>query len=499
MSYELLQDCPSVFRVGSRLLQDRLDAGFFRPQYAKFDAAISNLSYDVVEIRSKRATALFTHMPGFSKDKWVEYVPEGIPYLLQINVQEGYIEPSGWQYITPLAHANLKTSSLKPGDVLLTATGMHYGKAAVVPEWLKTANACPDIFRMVLKEKIDPYYIAAYLNCEYGQIELRRHGSGANRPRVITEYARKVRLVLPLQPVQEYIGAKVRLAERSRYQGMQLLDEAKSDVVTLIEENIGIRSATLDNLYKQVSAKPEIGWMDPKLCSSRLDAFHYRPAYAQTVVKLRSLDFDVQPLNKVSRKIKTGATPTGAQFVENGIPFIRSTDLLSPFVDLNSCVHITLSDHQAQLGSAVQPGDVLVSVAGTLGAVGVVPKGVNAANTNQNVARLRFSQERCDSYYLALFLCTEFGKNQVEQNATRTVQSYINSTNLGKVRVAVPPKPVQMKIGDRARLAESLLSEAAKLIREAKADVEALIEGRLDVEGIVAGRVQPPTWEDVEA
>ena len=54
------------------------------------------------------------------------------------------------------------------------------------------------------------------------------------------------------------------------------------------------------------------------------------------------------------------------------------------------------------------------------------------------------------------------------------------------------------EIGKGFQSAIKLDNRAADLVREAKADVEALIEGRLDVEGIVAGRVQPPTWEDVE-
>ena len=44
----------------------------------------------------------------------------------------------------------------------------------------------------------------------------------------------------------------------------------------------------------------------------------------------------------------------------------------------------------------------------------------------------------------------------------------------------------------------TLRAWATQLVHEAKADVEALIEGRLDVESLVAGRVQPPTWEDIE-
>jgi len=49
------------------------------------------------------------------------------------------------------------------------------------------------------------------------------------------------------------------------------------------------------------------------------------------------------------------------------------------------------------------------------------------------------------------------------------------------------------EIGKGFQSAIKLDNRAADFVRKAKADVEALIEGRLDVEGIVAGRVHPPT------
>jgi len=64
--------------------------------------------------------------------------------------------------------------------------------------------------------------------------------------------------------------------------------------------------------------------------------------------------------------------------------------------------------------------------------------------------------------------------------------------------VPVPDKADQDYIGKRVISYERLNDRASELAREAKADVEALIEGRLDVEGIVAGRVQPPTWEEIK-
>jgi hypothetical protein len=57
----------------------------------------------------------------------------------------------------------------------------------------------------------------------------------------------------------------------------------------------------------------------------------------------------------------------------------------------------------------------------------------------------------------------------------------------------------QVAIDRNVRHALDLRYQAAQLVKDAKSDVEALIEGRLDVGGIVAGRVKPPTWDEIGA
>lgn len=70
----------------------------------------------------------------------------------------------------------------------------------------------------------------------------------------------------------------------------------------------------------------------------------------------------------------------------------------------------------------------------------------------------------------------------------------------GIVRIAVPviPSEFQRQIDYALREATQLTAQSRKLVHEAKANVEALIEGQLDVEGILARRIQSPTWEDIQ-
>jgi len=42
------------------------------------------------------------------------------------------------------------------------------------------------------------------------------------------------------------------------------------------------------------------------------------------------------------------------------------------------------------------------------------------------------------------------------------------------------------------------MERAHNLSKEAKCDVESLIEGKLDSEAIMSGKRKAPTWEDIE-
>jgi len=495
LSYELIKSSPAAFLVSSRLVQDRLDAVFFQPQFARFDAAISESDLDVAEIGSKKVTTLFTHMPGFSKDKWVEYVPEGIPYLLQGNVQEGYVDPNDWQQITPLAHANLKTSQLKPGDVLLTATGMNYGKAAVVPKWLDTANVCPDIFRVVLRKGIDPYYIASYLNSEYGQIELRRHGSGANRPRIITQYARKVRVVLPLLAVQTYIGDKVRLAERCRMRALELRQEAQRCLDSGIEVDINTStSITHGKRFHTLSAKPEVAVVDSTMISARLDAAAYSPIRLSLLDLIQDARSDFRPINEVAVDV-----------TRRRKRYKREQKGFSYFVSILHLNDKGVIDHEeAETHFPVSSGylcrvdDILFS--------GINPRQNRIAvwtKADPTLCSAEFSIYRArggfSPFYLAFVWRNAYCLNQLEAltRGTSSSRRRLKEEDFAELLVPVLNPDDRELIARCEQRAVKLDIRAKELTDEAKADVEALIEGRLDVEGILDGQVKAPTWEDI--
>jgi len=101
-------------------------------------------------------------------------------------------------------------------------------------------------------------------------------------------------------------------------------------------------------------------------------------------------------------------------------------------------------------------------------------------------------------YYVFFALKSNLGLYQIIDVTAGSTLPRVNPEIVDDILVPIIPAEQQKTIDANVRQIFTLCHRASELVREAKADVEALIEGRLDVEGIVAGRVQPPAWKDVE-
>jgi type I restriction enzyme S subunit len=146
----------------------------------------------------------------------------------------------------------------------------------------------------------------------------------------------------------------------------------------------------------------------------------------------------------------------------------------------------------------VQAFDVLIST------VRPERKGVGIAAVDMDgwIASTGFSILETETPEMAHFLCAALRHDvstfQMMRWNTGATYPAIDADVPLNVLVPDLNSEVRSEVGKSFQSAIELDDCAAQLVREAKADVEALIEGRLDVEGIVAGQIRPPTWEDVE-
>lgn len=182
-------------------------------------------------------------------------------------------------------------------------------------------------------------------------------------------------------------------------------------------------------------------WSDE--IQGRIDPNFYRPELIEIMKKLEKTNYKF--LKDVSKNIKNGSTPKGGHFESSGIPYFRSQDF--KLFDFKINQFITKDFHEKIKRSSIKSGDVLIAVVGaTLGVIGYVPDWVRDANINQNIARIRIKDREINQQYLAIFLTSRHGQEQIHSQATTTTQPYLNNKQLGNIKIPVLSQVIQTKI-----------------------------------------------------
>lgn len=109
-------------------------------------------------------------------------------------------------------------------------------------------------------------------------------------------------------------------------------------------------------------------------------------------------------LGDCSSVISKGTTPKGGKdaYLKEGVNFLRIENLNEDgSINLSNISHISIEEHEGNLKrSILEEGDLLISIAGTLGKVGFVTKADLPMNTNQAIAFIRLHKDIFDNMYL---------------------------------------------------------------------------------------------------
>lgn len=92
--------------------------------------------------------------------------------------------------------------------------------------------------------------------------------------------------------------------------------------------------------------------------------------------------------------------------------------------------------------------DIYVSIAGTIGRVGVVPADLSGANLTENAAKITAISERIDNRYLMYFLRGPTGQSSMRNQTGGTSQPKLALYRIEDIRFPCPSFPTQREIAD---------------------------------------------------
>jgi type I restriction enzyme S subunit len=167
--------------------------------------------------------------------------------------------------------------------------------------------------------------------------------------------------------------------------------------------------------------------------------------------------------------ITKGTTPTslGFEFSDRGIPFVRVQNLSNGSVVFqNDDLFIDTMTHEALRRSKIYSGDVLLSIAGTIGRCAIVPEGTGELNCNQAVAIIR-PKPTIDRRFLMHWISSRAAIDQIAQSK---VTATIANLSLGQIGQLTIPLPL---LDEQKRIA-AILDQADGLRRKHKQALDRL-------------------------
>lgn len=150
-------------------------------------------------------------------------------------------------------------------------------------------------------------------------------------------------------------------------------------------------------------------------------------------------------------KVKGGKRlPKGKNLISipNSHPYIRIRDLgKSKILELTDDYEFVDDATQSTISKyVVEKDDIVISIVGTIGLVGVVGATLHDANLTENCVKLTNISEHVDRGYLYYYLISPMGQMEISKGTVGAVQPKLPIKNIQNIKIVLPPLDVQKKV-----------------------------------------------------
>ncbi len=345
---------------------------------------------------------------GVSFDKSQVFDAPGqklVPILRAGNIQDSLLTDSDLVFVP--AHLVSPEQRMRRGDL---AVCMSSGSPAIVgksahleADWDGSVGAfCAIVrFREKLHHRFGSYWFRSPAFMQWRD----NNAKGANIQNL--RRTELENLSVPVPP----------LAEQERI--VKLLDEA--DELRKLRAQADRRTASLiPSLFHEMFGDPEHTRLSVKLL-------------IELVVQERPITYGI---------LKPGPD------IEGGIPYVRVLDIKQSRLHVEQLRKTTKEIAHQYRRSTLRPGDILVTIRGTVGRTCIVPNELTGANITQDTARLAIIP-RLEPVYVVEFLSTPWAQSWMNHHTQGQAVKGINLGDLKKLPVPVPPLSLQKEFAAR--------------------------------------------------
>lgn len=323
-----------------------------------------------------------------------EYQPDGYAFLSTPNIKTKEIDFKNVNFITEDRYEESPDLKLQKGDILLAKDGNTLGIVNIVRRLPRptTVNGSIAVIRPF---GIDPAFLKYLLESQFIQATINLLKGGMGVPHLFQWDIK--RLPVPLPPYQEQ---------------------------RRIADFLDAETARIDRLTD--ARNEQVNLMTERLDAIRDEVFINGPNCTPTPLMY---------LTDPSRPIVYGIVQAGPE-VQDGVPYIKTGDLEN--LEIDSLSRTSREIHNQYKRAAVHPGDIVIAMRASIGAVALVPDDIPEANLTQGTARIA-ARQGIDRRWLLQALQARSVQKQCQVRAVGSTFRTLNIWDLRRVVINVSP------------------------------------------------------------
>jgi restriction endonuclease S subunit len=448
----------SIIKLSELQRFKRLDAEYYQPEYLRYYAMLRKMGSIRLGDKeySKVTDGIHASIDFDSKS--------GIRCLSAQSVKKGYFDLSANTFISKEQHEhNLKTS-LRVGDVIISSVGT-IGNCAVITESMLPSNADRHVGIIRTTNQLDPYYLCAFINSKYGQFQTTRESTGNVQQNLFID--KMTEIFVPILPDQAEINSIMRNATTLLNDSESKHAEAKSNLLQRLNYSDEISDElSYVSTFKQVK---QVHRFDPE---------YYQPKYERIIQLMRKQASEVKRFDDVvtfSKGIEVGSEA----YQKQGIPFVRVSNVNEAEIDFDNMQYVSNAVYDTfKEKHSPRYGELLVTKDATAGIAFVVREG-SPKLISGGILRARMKTSD-DPDYVALVINSPFVRLQIERALTGSIIVHWQPKQVKSTLLPFIDHIEEERLGEPARKANEMRTEAKRLFMKAVQLVELGIERSIE-------------------
>lgn len=390
--------------------------------------------------------------------------------LKQENFGNNFIRTQNIQNIIinkNVSYTKEKIDFLEYGDLIFTRVGEGVGNNSITTKNFVGSTYSDNIIRIRINT-LNPFFVSAFFNNKKVQDYFKKYFKGTARPLISKENFKKILIPVFSNYFQNYIENIICTANSK----IEIADTLYKEAEEILLEELGLKD------YQPQNKKCFVKKLSDVQKAGRIDAEYFQPKYEDMVEKIRNYNGGCDVLENIS-EIKKCIEPGSSEYRENGIPFVRVSNLKKFGINENNQQYIDQNFYDNNIKHQPNKNDILLSKDGSLGIAYCVYKEPKKMICSGGIVRL--VNNKIESLCLSLILNSIVCQMQIEQTSGGALIAHWLVDNIKNLLIPTISPSIQSIISSKIQQSFENREKSLKLLEVAKKAVEIAIEENEEV------------------